>query len=279
LPALVGGLWLLFYRRWDMLRRLKLARGALIVGVLGGGWYLAAIAVGGSAFIHKQLLGENLYRLIHHAGVHEPHAHPFYYEDLALLAGFLPWTVLAPIAALQWRRAPRALDQRFGYLVIWAIAVLLFYNFPQSKRGIYLLAMYPALSGVFALALRDLLETSNAEKWISRLCTVAGLVIVVAGLIAVGALIMLMDAPQLISTQLADVGVTVAGLAAQVRVDAAYWLPLVALLPALLLAVGLWLISARGAVWKLIGAVAAAATAAVLAVNLVIEPAIAQTLT
>src|SRR5216684_265146 len=39
LPVLVAAVWIALYRRWALIARLKLARGALIVGLLGGGWY------------------------------------------------------------------------------------------------------------------------------------------------------------------------------------------------------------------------------------------------
>ena len=125
---------------------MQLLRGAIIVGVLGGGWYLLATLTGGAAFIHKQILAENLYRLTGHHGINEGHAHPFYYEDAALLAGFMPWTPVALIALVQAMRRPRRLDARLSYLIVWFLAVLIFYNLPQSKRGVYLLALYPAMA-------------------------------------------------------------------------------------------------------------------------------------
>src|ERR1700722_16797789 len=155
LPALVALVWIVCSWRWSVIRRLRLGRGAIIVGIIGGGWYLAAIVSGGAAFVHKQILGENLYRLIGHAGVNHGHAHPFYYEDGALLAGFLPWTPIALIAALQALRHPRRLDSRLGYLLMWFLVILVFYNFPQSKRGVYLLSLFPAMTTITALYLSD----------------------------------------------------------------------------------------------------------------------------
>jgi 4-amino-4-deoxy-L-arabinose transferase-like glycosyltransferase len=107
LPVLVAAIWIAFTRRWDLIRRLHPMRGALIVGVIGGGWYLAAVAAGGMQFVHKQILAENLYRLVHRSGFNEGHAHPFYYEEAALMAGFMPWTPVAILAAAADRFALR----------------------------------------------------------------------------------------------------------------------------------------------------------------------------
>src|SRR5207245_9954675 len=100
LPAMVAAVWITLWRKSAVIPRLKLARGALIVGVIGGAWYLAAIAGGGMDFGHKQILTENLYRLVYHQGIHEGHSHPFYYMEAALAAGFMPWTPVAVVAVL-----------------------------------------------------------------------------------------------------------------------------------------------------------------------------------
>src|SRR5690242_11029030 len=92
LPVLVACIWIVLSGRTDLVRALKPGQGALIVGAIGGGWYLAAIVVGGTAFVNKQLLAENLYRLFAQHGFNEGHAHPFYYMEGALLAGFMPWS-------------------------------------------------------------------------------------------------------------------------------------------------------------------------------------------
>ncbi len=46
------------------MRELCLVRGAALVVLLAGGWYLAAALEGGMPFVHKQLLAENLFRFV-----------------------------------------------------------------------------------------------------------------------------------------------------------------------------------------------------------------------
>src|SRR5262249_45590045 len=41
LPALVAVIWMVMFRRVNVVGSLKLGRGALIIGAIGGGWYLA----------------------------------------------------------------------------------------------------------------------------------------------------------------------------------------------------------------------------------------------
>ena len=146
LPGLVALIWIALEKRWSFLREMNLVRGALVVIVLAGGWYAAALIEGGLDFFRKQILTENLLRFAGGGDFHEGHIHPFYYMELALFAGFLPWTIVLPIVGLQAARAPVAVDSRLKYIVVWFAAVLIFYNLPQSKRGVYLLCMYPAFA-------------------------------------------------------------------------------------------------------------------------------------
>jgi 4-amino-4-deoxy-L-arabinose transferase-like glycosyltransferase len=280
LPALVALMWILFTWRWSLLRRLRLGRGAMIVGLIGGGWYLAAIVIGGAAFVHKQILGENLYRLIGHTGFSHGHAHPFYYEEGALLAGFLPWTPIASIAALQALRNRRRLDARLGYLLTWFLTVLIFYNLPQSKRGVYLLALYPALTTIVALFLSDAISHREAIarplRWLAR---ATGGFFVAAGAGAIAGLALLFSAPSAIRWMLAQCGIVLDQLPAALRTSAHERGLLSIILPLAAASAGIYLLRVRPRVENIFFASAAGFVAIVLAVNLVVEPAVANTLT
>ena len=193
LPGLVAVIWLAAEKRWNLLRRMSLVRGAIVVLVLAGGWYLAALIEGGPNFFRKQILAENLLRFAGGGDFHEGHIHPFYYMELALLAGFMPWTILLPIVGVQAARAPRALDPRLKYIIIWFAAVLIFYNLPQSKRGVYLLCMYPALATLVAIYVRQAVVRPEPARacvhWIARLSGLAMLLLGSAGLIALAMLV------------------------------------------------------------------------------------------
>ncbi|HEX3409085.1 MAG TPA: glycosyltransferase family 39 protein [Candidatus Binataceae bacterium] len=280
LPALVALVWMTLTWRWNVVRRLRLARGALIVGVIGGGWYLAAIVSGGMAFIYKQILGENFYRLVGHTGFNHGHAHPFYYEELALLAGFLPWTPIALIAGLQALRNRRRLDARLGYLLLWFLTVLVFYNLPQSKRGVYLLALYPALATMVALFLSDAISHREAVvrplRW---LAWGSGGFFVIAGVGAFAALALLYTAPSALAWMLAQCGITLEQLPGALRTSTHERGLLSIVLPLAVATVGIYLLRARPRIESIFFASAAGFVAIVLAVNLVVEPAVANTLT
>jgi 4-amino-4-deoxy-L-arabinose transferase-like glycosyltransferase len=278
LPALVAAVWIALYRRWDLLARLKPLRGALIVGLLGGGWYLAAIVTGGSAFVHKQLLAENLYRMVPHGGAETGHAHPFYYEELALLAGFLPWSPIAVIAGLQLFRGSRRIDSRLGYLFVWMATALIFYNLPQSKRGVYLLALYPALAATIALLINDAIASDDhVARFVARLTRLAGIIFASVGVAGAIALAVLYLSPALVREMLRPFGILVPEFADNLRAAAESWWFASLLIPLVTVAVGAYLWRSRPRTETLVTGVFIAMTCVTLATNLVVEPAMATT--
>jgi 4-amino-4-deoxy-L-arabinose transferase-like glycosyltransferase len=286
-----------------ILQRLKLGRGVLIVGIVAGGWYLAALAVGGLAFAHKQLLAENLYRLLGHRSFPEAHRHAFYYIEGALAAGFMPWTPVALLAAIQYRWWPcKTLAdrgaacgelsplqsgvsvaseriRRFAYLLVWFAVVLIFFNFPQSKRGVYLLPLYPALSALIAVVLAEETDcpliVERCRWWFSR---VVGLFFIVAPVCAIVAVAMLFWWPARFERLMAHFGILVPSLPSALLACAREHRVATAVLPSVAFGVGVWLLSSRVVMDNIVVGLIAGMTVIALAVNLVIEPAIADTL-
>ncbi len=124
-------------------------------------WYWLAAHQGGQAFLDK-VYYENVARF---AGTmdDEPHNHSAPYLYGMLLLGFLPWTLVlgralvAELPAL-WRRlrnARKAIVTAEPFCLfcsIAVVAVIVFFSIPSSKRGVYLLPLYPfaaALLGIF----------------------------------------------------------------------------------------------------------------------------------
>jgi len=279
-PILVTVIWIALTGRMELLRTLRLGQGALIVGAIGGGWYLAATISGGTAFIHKQLLEENLYRLFARHGFNEGHAHPFYYMEGALIAGFMPWSPVAALAALQSWKQPPKIDARFGYLLVWFFTVLVFYNLPHSKRGVYLLALYPALSAIVALLLRETYQFPSPalQRWTSVVGRFGGAFFIATGAAAVIGCAILFYWPAPLRWMLARFGILVTELPIALRTAASeHWLAMVVIPPATII-LGACMLVSRPSIERIVAGIAAGTVAITLAVNLVIEPAIANTL-
>lgn len=120
-----------------------------IPSVVAGLWYLLAWWVGGAAFEQK-FIEENFARF---AGVMQKpaHEHGIPYLFGTLLVGTLPGSFW--LTFVLWDRwvVNRAVgfgvqrDELHKFCMVVVCAVVAFYCIPSSKRGVYLLACYPAL--------------------------------------------------------------------------------------------------------------------------------------
>jgi hypothetical protein len=258
---------------------MNLVRGAIVVLILAGGWYVAALIEGGPGFFRKQILTENLLRFAGGGDFHEGHIHPFYYMELALLAGFLPWTILLPLVVVQAARSPRALDGRLKYLLVWFAAVLIFYNLPQSKRGVYLLCMYPAFATLVAIYIRQAVVRPEPARiyvlWLSRLYGLAMLLLGSAALVALAMLAAWShDFADLL--QAANIGAT-AFPRILTAIAGEHWV-LALVMPLAVIILGVRLLVTRPLAERMVFAIATAMVFITLAVNIVVVPAIANTL-
>jgi len=277
LPAASALLWIAIERRWEVIGRLHLLPGAAIVALLGGGWYLAAGYVGGVDFVRKQIIAENLIRFAGGPQFSEGHAHPFYYVEAALLAGFMPWSLLLPAPAIRFARAPRPLGPRLRYLVVWFLTVLVFYNLARSKRGVYLLALYPALTSMIAVSLGDAFSNNqNRSRWAQALASIAGLTLAAAGCAGIAAMLMLKTDRAACADLLARFDITASGfIPALGHAVAAGWIAAIVWSLALV-GLGVFLIAARPALEAAAVAMAAGVACITLVANLFVQPAIAN---
>ena len=279
LPGLVALIWIALEKRWSFLREMNLVRGAIVVIVLAGGWYVAALIEGGPDFFRKQVLAENLLRFAGGSDFHEGHIHPFYYMELALLAGFMPWTFLLPIVGVQAARMPLNVDSRLKYIFVWFAAVVIFYNLPQSKRGVYLLCMYPAFATLVAIYLRQAVVRPAPSRalahWTARLYGVAMLLLGSAALVA---LAMLIASPHEFADLLQVGNIRASAFAPNLASAVGeHWILALAM-PLAVVVLGVRLIVTRPMVERIVFATAAAMVFVTVAVNVVVVPSIANTL-
>jgi len=133
-------------------RALAPVKGVLAVVAIVGAWYAAALWIGGDDFFVKQVLKENVFRVIDPERLDTGHAHgPLYFLPNFLL-GALPWSLFAPaIAWWLWRMRP--VDATTRYLVVWFLTVIGVFTVASSKRSVYILPAYPAAALLFGRVL------------------------------------------------------------------------------------------------------------------------------
>lgn len=163
IPCLVFGIFLLlrgvnFFKAFGLL----LAWGALSL-VLPLCWYWAAWMQGGQEFLDL-VLEENFGRMTSTMS-YDSCVNPWYYNFITLAGGYVPWILLVLIALFAGRFHFAALKQcgeGFSIKSIFSrlrtadpvnlfsalsvVVIFLFYCFPQSKRSVYLMPIYPFIA-------------------------------------------------------------------------------------------------------------------------------------
>jgi len=190
LPVLVVVIYLACRRDLGRLRAMHFASGCLLAAVVAGVWYALAIHRGGSAFVDKQILGENLLRFLGKKAS-AGHRHPFSYYVPVFFAGFLPWSLLIiPLGGHLYQRR-RTLDaDRYLYPLVWCAVVVAFYSLAAGKRAPYILAAYPAAALLLGAWWQELATKSSAAMPLTRwIVQATGALVAAAALIAVAAVL------------------------------------------------------------------------------------------
>lgn len=106
-------------------------------------------------YLRTFFLRHNVERYLSHDFVHV--RGPLYFLP-AIAAGFFPWSLLLPAAALSAPWRGRAADA-----AIWAGVVIVFFSLGQAKLATYVLPAYPALSLWLAIALAHAARASASQ--------------------------------------------------------------------------------------------------------------------
>jgi 4-amino-4-deoxy-L-arabinose transferase-like glycosyltransferase len=172
LPGLVAFAYLLLRRDLRRLRDMHLFLGGALTLLLPGCWYALAIMRGGQAFVHKQILTENLMTFFGWASDPGTPSHSLLYVVPAFFGGFAPWSLfVVPLAVhLYQRRRQLAYDGDL-YPLVWFVAIFLFFMIAAGKRTVYLLPVYPAA----ALLLGAWWSRISSGEWVLPRAVVAGL--------------------------------------------------------------------------------------------------------
>ena len=159
LPCGVTGLYMLVRRErllppvgWMVLS------GAMSL-VLPALWYYAAWQQGGDDFL-ALVREENVDRFLGKM-TYRSHENGLWYYFVLLPAGLRPWIV--PAVWVWWRNRYQAtwpirwreLSPETLYSALAFLVIFVFYCIPKSKRGVYLLPLYPFAAWFLAIALRS----------------------------------------------------------------------------------------------------------------------------
>lgn len=167
IPCLAAGVFLLLRGVNFFKAFLLLAAWGVMSFVLPLCWYYAAWLHQGQEFLDL-VMEENFGRMTNTMS-YDSCVNPWHYNLLTLLGGYVPWVLLVLISlfTLDWRRLFRRNDTPdAGASGLWqgivgkvrnadpvtlfsavcTVVIFLFYCFPQSKRSVYLMPIYPFIA-------------------------------------------------------------------------------------------------------------------------------------
>jgi 4-amino-4-deoxy-L-arabinose transferase-like glycosyltransferase len=164
LPAAVIFFYLLFSRKWIVLREMEILSGVPVFLLTVGSWYVA-VELCNPGYLRHFLWEENLARF---ATTRFKRSEPWYYFIVVLVAGFFPWTVLLPIGIADLRK--RSLTDEQLFLILWIALPFFVFSLSASKLPHYILPLYPPLAILVGAMIAKVFTDSSAKiSWVLSL--------------------------------------------------------------------------------------------------------------
>jgi 4-amino-4-deoxy-L-arabinose transferase-like glycosyltransferase len=179
-PALIVGppvLVLLVYRDLKEFRRIMphIGIGIILFLIIVAPWIIGLYLVGGNHALREHLLQNTLGRMLppaisHYVGGHR---HSFLYYFRKLPQDFIPWIIALPATIAFLIHHPQSIEKRV-YKGLTTVLLLfaggfLFLSLPETKRGLYLVPIYPLLAisigGWLAFTCGRQSTATTLEKW------------------------------------------------------------------------------------------------------------------
>jgi 4-amino-4-deoxy-L-arabinose transferase-like glycosyltransferase len=159
LPGMVMITYLLLTRRWSLLRRLQVARGALIYLSVVAPWYLWS-EFRNPGYLLYFFLEEHFLRYT--TGEFE-RGRTWYFLSAVAAVGFFPWIGLLPETVRDaWRKRS---EDPIRFLAPWALLPVVFFSFSKSQLPQYILPIFPALALVTGRFLAERLSGAGCNAW------------------------------------------------------------------------------------------------------------------
>jgi 4-amino-4-deoxy-L-arabinose transferase-like glycosyltransferase len=141
------------WRGWRDLLHLRVIAPFLLIALP---WYVLCYLRNGAAFLNDFFWLHNFQRFT--SGSLQ-HVQPWWYYVPVLALLLLPWTLLAPLAAIG-----SPVDRRSLFLSLVTLWPLVFFSISVNKLPGYILPLFPALAALIALGLSQM---RNAAPWLA----------------------------------------------------------------------------------------------------------------
>jgi len=145
-----------------IVRGSHVALALLLFAIAGLPWYVAMLALHGTAYLQSFFVGDNLERF---ATTRYNDVRAIWYYVPILLGGLLPWTMF--LLVFLWRplrdlvrRRRRVTDEEWR-LLLWAAMPLLLFTVSVGKQPRYILPLLPPIAIMVGLGIANRIEASS----------------------------------------------------------------------------------------------------------------------
>ncbi len=174
IPGIAVVLFVLWQKDFAVIKRAWVLPGITLLVAILSFWAYILYQRGGTDFLYTFFLYNNLGRFID-VGIYQGgHERPFYYYIPVLFTEGMPWSILL-IPALVFLKKP---DMRLRFFYCWFIGGILLLSLASTKRGLYLLPMYPAMAVMVSVWFEKTLKVTASQwehRWLGITATFVGL--------------------------------------------------------------------------------------------------------
>lgn len=156
--------YLLFNKELRFFKQIQPLAGAIIFFSVVFVWFIPAHLSGGSEYTEGNTIKNGFMYLINPWN----HSATLYYYFPELLVGAAPWSLFLPSALIlcfSERNAER--KKRLLFPAFWFLVIFIIFNLGLSKRGSYILPLYPAVAMLVATFWDDFLNSLQPSRAIS----------------------------------------------------------------------------------------------------------------
>ena len=158
LPAATVIVYVLWQRDWQLLKRMKLLHGVIILLVIAGPW-LYAVSMANPEFAHFFFIHEHFERFL--TKVHGRYQPAWYFIPI-LVVGMVPWlTSFVPALVSSAAESEGKSFQAARFLLVWVVLVFVFFSISSSKLASYILPLFPAIASLLGVHLAKKAEAST----------------------------------------------------------------------------------------------------------------------
>lgn len=156
LPGGIIFMYLLFTKRWRLLREMRLVTGSFLFLVVCAPWFIL-VSLKNPEFPRFFFIHEHFERFL--TKVHHRYEPPWFFIPVILL-GLIPWTFFLPEALKNiWKTR----DHRKLYLALWVGVIFIFFSASSSKLIPYLLPVFPALALLLGTAISEAFDRDESS--------------------------------------------------------------------------------------------------------------------